>query len=69
MFGIYNHFNSFCNKFRKFIISVVFILIALISIFNVNNYGVVEDAHMSLMHIICQIIANKKDIIFDCQNK
>jgi len=36
---------------------------------NVNNYGVVEDAHMSLMHIICQIIANKKDIIFDCQNK
>ena len=36
---------------------------------NVDNYGVVEDAHMSLMHIICQIIANKKDIIFDCQNK
>ena len=47
MFGIYNYFNSFCNKFRKLIISVVFILIALVSIFNVNNYGVAQDEYFS----------------------
>ena len=47
MFSIYNYFNSFCNKFRKLIISVVFILIALISIFNVNNFGVAQDEYFS----------------------
>ena len=47
MFDIYNYFNSFCNKFRKLIISVVFILIALVSIFNVNNYGVAQDEYFS----------------------
>ena len=47
MSGIYNYFNSFCNKFRKLIISIVFILIALISIFNVSNYGVAQDEYFS----------------------
>jgi D-sedoheptulose 7-phosphate isomerase len=30
-----------------------------------NNYGVVEDAHQAIMHIIAQFIAGKRDGLFD----
>ncbi len=28
---------------------------------NIHNYGIVEDAHMSILHIICQIFAARRD--------
>jgi len=47
MFKIYSNVNYFCNKFRKFIISAIFILIALISIFNLKNFGVAQDEYFT----------------------
>lgn len=35
----------------------------------INNYGVVEDAHQALMHILAQYIACKRDAVNPAQNQ
>tara|TARA_B100000795_G_scaffold269540_1_gene259231 strand:- start:3247 stop:4866 length:1620 start_codon:yes stop_codon:yes gene_type:complete len=47
MHKVYDRFDYFTNKFRKFIVLIVFILIALTSIFNLKNFGVAQDEYFS----------------------
>ena len=47
MHKVYDKFEYFSNKFRKLIVLIVFILIALTSIFNLKNFGVAQDEYFS----------------------
>ena len=47
MYKVYNYIDYFSNKFKKSIISTVFILIALTGIFNLKNFGVAQDEYFS----------------------
>ena len=47
MYKVYNYIDYFSNKFKKYIISTVFILIALTGIFNLKNFGVAQDEYFS----------------------
>ena len=47
MHKVYDRFDYFTNKFRKFIVLIIFILIALTSIFNLKNFGVAQDEYFS----------------------
>ena len=47
MHNVYDKFDYFSNKFRKLIVLIVFILIALTSIFNLKNFGVAQDEYFS----------------------